>query len=241
MTVLHAISDLHLPGSKQKRMDEDWLVWTDHVERTEKNWKETVSEEDIVLIPGDISWALKPLEAQSDLKWLDGLPGRKILLKGNHDYWIPGITKLQDLLEPYGSLSYLDRNHFFFELGKRRVGVAGTRAWASWKQKTSKDEKIIKRELSKLETSLDSLPDDLDIKLVMTHFPPTARVLENEAAWPEIFDERFVEMMAENSVSKAIFGHLHTTHNVRVSFSYLKIDFRCVSADLIDFKPVKLL
>ena len=166
--MIYAIGDLHLDYSKSKAMDIFGDNWIDHEEQIINNWKEKITEDDLVLIPGDISWALKLEEALHDLNRIDELPGRKILSKGNHDYWWQSLKKMEDL--DLKSISFIQNNHYEYDC----VFIAGTRGWMSRDSEGFKenDEKIFKRELLRLDMSLSNIKNECAEKIVMIHYPP---------------------------------------------------------------------
>ena len=121
--MIYAIGDLHLDHSKEKPMDIFGENWIDHEEKIIKNWKEKISDEDLVLIPGDISWALRLEEAAFDLELLDKLPGKKVFIKGNHDYWWQSLNKINKL--GFGSLYFIQNTSYIYQ----GIGIAGSRGW----------------------------------------------------------------------------------------------------------------
>lgn len=223
--MIYAIGDLHFDYSKDKPMDIFGENWIDHEKRIIKNWKAKVKDEDLVLIPGDISWALKLDEAVHDLRRIDKLPGKKILSKGNHDYWWQSLKKMEDLsLE---TISFIQNNHFEHE----NVYIGGTRGWVDRDNEgfEEDDEKIFRRELLRLEMSLDKMKIKDNKKIVMLHYPPfNGRLEPNE----------FVDLMKRYNVDICIYGHLHSEgHKYVVEGDIEGIDFYCVASDFIDFDP----
>lgn len=172
--------------------------WNNHVEQIEKNWKRLVSEEDLVLIPGDISWAKTAKEALPDLQFLHSLPGKKLLLKGNHDYWWPSNQKLSLLLPP--SLHFICNTTFTF----KNVAIGGTRFWDSpeytLNYETKPDTKIYERELERLKNALSQLDPAATTRIIMTHYPPISMNMADSAA-SHLFESHHIDF--------ALFGHLH--------------------------------
>lgn len=218
--------------------------WNNHAQKIERNWQDSVAEEDLVLIAGDISWAMKADEAQKDLEWIADLPGYKLLLKGNHDYWWSSQKKMQSLLPV--SVSCLSNNAFdFFE-----VSIAGSRLWDSqeysfdnyiqWrgdkkatKTYTEEDSKIFERELQRLEMSLEALNKESKLRIVMTHYPPISATLE---------DSRVSKLLEKYSVDICVFGHLHNIKSQSLDFGEKNgVRYVLSSCDYIDFKPIKIL
>ena len=224
MTKLYAISDLHLSGARPKPMDIFGPGWENHVARVEENWRKIVRPEDIVLIAGDISWAMRLPEAMVDLKWLGALPGQKVMIKGNHDFWWQTIGKLRKALAP----GMYCIQHDAVRLGDFAFG--GTRLWdfpgINWPPDpgmTSQEptpgtpqvrpgttqnldpEKIRARELDRLRMSLSSLPHDARWRVLMTHYPPIG-----DNALPTLI----TDIIDEVNVDLCVFGPLHAPGNL---------------------------
>lgn len=198
--------------------------WTNYDKKIAESWKENVKEEDIVLIPGDISWAIKLSDAMVDLKWIDDLPGKKILLKGNHDYWWSSLTKMSELFE---SISFLYNNFYSY----KDYAICGTRGWncPSESNFSLDDEKIYKRELLRLKLSLDAAKANGYTKfIVMTHYPPT-----NDKKEPS----GFTEIFEQYGVEKVVYGHLHTRGSFGASIQgdFNGVEYSLVSCDYLDF------
>lgn len=226
--MIYSIGDLHFDYSKQKPMGVFGENWKNHEEKIMDNWGKIVEEDDIVLIPGDISWALKLDEAYFDLKRINDLPGKKIFIKGNHDYWWQSLKQINDLgLE---SLFFVQNNSY----NTGSIGIGGTRGWNSRDSEyfTEADEKIFRRELMRLENSLVTIEEETQLRIVMMHYPPFDMKLE---------PNEFVEIMKEFEVDICVYGHLHAEgHRYVVEGEMEGIDFHCVSSDYLDFKLKKL-
>ena len=224
---IYAIADLHLSLTAEKPMDVFGEAWRGHAEKLERNWRETVGEEDLVLIPGDISWAMQLSAALPDLSFIGALPGRKILLKGNHDYWWSAIGRVRATL-PAGMRAL--QNDSFVEDG---VGICGSRGWLcpGSSNFSQDDEKIYLRELDRLTLSLQSLPP-VETKIAMLHFPPFS---DKDRA------SGFSERLEAAGVTIAVYGHLHGEAN-RYAFEGEKngITYHCVAADKLDFTPKRI-
>lgn len=223
--MIYGIGDLHFDYSKRKPMDIFGDNWIDHEEQIISNWKNLVKEEDLVLLPGDISWALKLEEAYDDLKRIDKLPGKKVFIKGNHDYWWQSLNKMNSLdLE---SIYFIQNTSYIH----RDISISGSRGWISRDHDNfnESDEKIFARELLRLEMSLKDINEDIKKKIVMTHYPPfDMNSKPNE----------FVEVMKEYNVDICIYGHLHADgHKYAVEGNIDGIEFHCVSSDYINFIP----
>lgn len=221
---IYAIADLHLSLTSEKPMDVFGEAWRDHAEKLERNWRERVQADDLVLIPGDISWAMQLSAALPDLSFIGSLPGKKILLKGNHDYWWSAIGRVRSVL-PAGMRAI--QNDSIVEGG---VGICGTRGWLcpGSNNFSAEDQKIYSRELDRLTLSLNSLPQ-VETKIAMLHFPPFADKEKGSG---------FTERLEAAGVSIAIYGHLHGEAN-RYAFEGERngITYHCVAADKLDFAP----
>lgn len=242
-----ALADFHLSfGVRNKSMEifgSEWRGWTEKIKR---NCEEKIGENDLLLIAGDISWASTLEEAMQDLLWISHLPGTKILIKGNHDYWWPSYAKLLKALPP--SILAIQNNSFVWN----DIGIAGTRLWDSpefsfkelysepgsfgqeeVKPFTEEDQKIFDRECLRLEMSLNTLPKDLSKKIVMTHYPPIGYDLKSS---------RVSKILKEQKVDIAVFGHLHSLKTTKKLFGEREGTFYSLtSCDFLDFEPLKLL
>ena len=195
---IFAIADLHLSFDENidKPMDKFGPGWEGHTDKLESNWRRLVSEEDIVLIPGDISWALRIEEAMADFEWIHSLPGTKLISKGNHDLWWNGITKLNQL---YNDVFFLQNSCYETE----DCIICGTRGWVCPGSEgfTDQDRKIYLRESQRLKASLDAACAGNDKEIIgVLHYPPT-----NDKMQPSAFTELFETY----GVKKVFYGHLH--------------------------------
>ncbi len=229
---LFAIADLHLyKGIKNKPMDVFGPAWDKHMERLAENWRHSVTNEDTVLIPGDISWATYLEQVLLDLEYIDELPGKKIISKGNHDYWWTTLRKMNGFVQEHEmkSISFL-HNHFF---SYEQYGICGTRLWdLPGKGQTPEDEKIFARELIRLEISLEAAEKEgFDEKIVMLHYPP--------ARTGEDLHERIAALFEKYHVVKCVFGHVHHTKNVFCG-TIGQTQYVPVMADYIDFSPLQI-
>ena len=226
---LYAISDLHLALNTDKPMDIFGDHWYKHHEKIRTNWLEKITHEDTVLIGGDISWSISIDEGMEDLAWINELPGRKLIIKGNHDYWWTGITKLNKL---YENMHFIQNNYFTYE----DYAVCGTRGWIcpSGNGLSQKDEKIYAREQIRLRLSLDSAVKAGFTKIIcMIHYPPTNERFEDSA---------FTKIFEEYSVEKVIYGHLHGPSLSRVlQGERNNVEYFMTSCDFINFDPVRIM
>ena len=196
---LWAIGDLHLPGGQEKPMDIFGPQWDRHFDRIADNWRESVKPEDTVLIPGDISWAMTMDQAREDLQAIGELPGRKVMIRGNHDYWWSGISRVREAL-PEGMFAL---QQDALDLGDGVV--CGTRGWMIPTEETplkEADAKIYRRELQRLELALDAASRMAAGRpvIVMLHYPP---LYQNQRS------SGFTERMRAAGVRVCVYGHLH--------------------------------
>ncbi|HSH34893.1 metallophosphoesterase [Schnuerera sp.] len=227
--MIYGIGDLHLDYSQEKPMDVFGDNWIDHEKKIFSNWNQLVGDEDLVLLPGDISWALKLKKAYDDLKRIDDLPGYKIITKGNHDYWWQGPKKLKEL--NLKTITFVQNDSYIYN----NIGIGGTRGWISedYEGFDKQDEKVFNRELNRLNLSLTSIKKDINIKIAMLHYPPF-----NMDGSPN----KFVDLMIKHHIDICIYGHLHAEgHRFVVEDKINGIQFYCVSSDFIDFKPKKII
>ena len=230
MPHVYAIGDLHLSLSvPNKAMDVFGAQWRDHAERLREAWQDTVSEDDLVLIPGDISWAMYQDDALADLAFLGACKGTKLLLRGNHDYWWQSVTKVRAAL-PEGMYALQNDVFRFGELF-----IAGTRGWTvpeAAHYKESADSKLYERELLRLDLSLSKVPDGAPC-IGMMHYPPFSESGEKSA---------FAERFEKKGVSDVVYGHLHGAGS-RFAFVGTSggVRYHLVSADCLGFVPKLIL
>lgn len=227
---IFAIADLHFDGKKEKPMNIFGDNWINHEDKIMKNWMGTVSTDDLVLIPGDVSWATKLDDAIVDLKKIDELPGIKIIGKGNHDYWWSTSNKLESL--ELRSIKFLKNNSY--EYGN--VVICGTRGWDTMEEYSEEvsNKKIYLREMNRLEISLKSAKGTDNALIVMLHYPPfDSDGLPNE----------FFRILKEYHPEVCIYGHLHGVEghkNVKEGIIE-NIAVHCISSDYMDFKPKRIM
>ena len=238
---VYAIADLHLStlDSTNKSMEVFGRRWEGYTERLKRNWEHLVTDEDTVIIPGDISWALSLEEAESDLRYIDALPGKKILGKGNHDFWWSTMNKHEKFFETCGikTISFLFNN-------AHAVGdfiIAGTRGWFYDEDtKTMPDnadfEKIVNREALRLTASLkaaEALLSEHPEKeiIVFMHFPP---VFSDKAT------DKIIEVLHEYGIKRVYYGHIHGSYSLPRSFVYEGIEMNIISAEYLGFIPLHI-
>ena len=222
---LYAIGDLHLCLGAPKPMDIFGGAWVGYMEKL-KEGLSCITENDTTILLGDLSWALGLDEAQADFAWIDEIPGRKIILKGNHDYWWSTASKFYKFCDEHGFSNQfiLNNNHYEYD----GFAICGTRGWFFEEERSgAHDEKVFKRELIRLEASLKSagnLP-----KMVFLHYPPRYKGYECK---------EILELLKAYDVRRCFYGHLHGhSHFLAMEGLWDGVEFRLVSADKLNFKP----
>lgn len=222
---LYAIGDLHLCLGAPKPMDIFGGAWVGYMDKLRRGM-EVITEADTTVLLGDLSWALDLQSATEDFRWIDRIPGKKIILKGNHDYWWSTASKFYKFCEENGFSNQfiLNNNHYEYE----GFAICGTRGWFFEEERSGQhDEKVFKRELIRLEASLKSA-GDLP-KIVFLHYPPKYKGYE----CPEI-----LELLKKYDVQRCFYGHLHGgSHGLAMEGAWDGIDFRLVAADKLNFCP----
>jgi len=243
-----AIADLHLSfGVADKQMDVFGPQWKNHPETIRTHWLQHIDPQDLVLIPGDISWAMHPEDAQADLDWIHSLPGTKVMIRGNHDYWWHSLKKIEKILPP--SIHLIQNNIFTWN----HIHIGGSRLWDTPEYNFGKyihyvdnprentltkvedpkeDEKIFQRELGRLEYSLKQFPKDSAMRIVMTHYPPIGA---------DLHASRVSALLEKYGVSFCVFGHLHNIKAHSLPFGTKNgVRYLLTSSDYLDFNPIKL-
>lgn len=224
---IFAIGDLHFPGGDNKPMDVFGAHWEGHQDKIASDWAQRVREDDLVLVPGDISWAMYFPDALPDLAMIGALPGSKVLLRGNHDYWWPGTARLREKLP----LKMHAVQNDAVRIGE--VVVCGTRGWTlPGAQTTKEDARIFQRELLRLEMSLDRAAALGGRMVVMTHYPP---VLEDGAPTP------VSQIISRFAPEHVVYGHLHGASNKNAFGGYIDgVRYDCVACDKLGFTLFEL-
>ena len=223
------IADLHLSFGTDKPM-QVFAGWHDYEDRLKSNWLDTVSDNDTVVIVGDISWAMNLEQALPDFKFIDLLPGEKLIIKGNHDYWWTTVKKMNSFLSAneLNSIKFLHNNSY----ERDGIAICGTRGWL-YNQPTAEDKKLFDRELIRLEASLKDSEGFEGEKVAFLHYPPVF----GGVACLEISD-----LLEKYGVKRCYFGHIHTkTSEVKEGFVYRGIVYKLISSVCADFAPVKVL
>lgn len=226
---LYTIGDLHLALSQDKPMDVFGEIWEDHPKKLKQGFS-ALGEDDTCVLCGDLSWGMSLEEAKEDFRFIHELPGKKILLKGNHDYWWSTATKARAFFRENGfdSLDILHNNCFFYG----DYALCGTRGWFYEEEKgIEHDQKIMRREVMRLEASLKAAGEKE--KLVFLHYPPIYQHYTCEA---------ILELFEQYRVRLCCYGHIHGKGCLSAFNGWRGCtEFRLVSADHVDFTPIKLL
>ena len=221
---VYAIADTHLSFGTNKPMD-SFPGWNDYVTRLENNWKKLITNKDTVVIAGDVSWAMNFEELYNDFAFLDSLPGEKIIIKGNHDYWWNTLTKLNAFIDENGfsSIKFLYNNSYSAD----GISICGSRGWM-FESDEEHDELILAREIGRIRFSLEAAGNDE--KIVFLHYPPVT--VESKC-------EEIIDLLKEYGVKKCYYGHLHgAAARLAVDDNSDGIDFRLISCDKLGFVPL---
>lgn len=240
---IYGISDLHLAISvPEKSMELFGESWTDYMQRIQRNWNQICSSEDVIIVPGDISWAMHLSQMKADFDYLKGLAGTKVLLKGNHDYWWETKSKLNTYKSAYQAeqIHFLHNDCYLIN----HTAICGTRGWTlpGDKKYTLEDERVYTRELGRLTLSLkEAVQHEPEHIIAAFHYPPFSLLGEEES--------EFLELLKLYGVKQCIFGHVHNA-NKRFALWQQRtetisektgIAMSIVSADFLDFSPKRLL
>ena len=231
---IYAIGDLHLSFGTNKPMDIFGGNWENHYNKIKEDWLTKVKEEDTVLLLGDFSWAMYLEDTIQDFEYLCSMPGKKLMLKGNHDYWWTTINKMRNFLKEHNfvNIDFIQNNSYLVE---NKI-ICGARGWSTINN--SENYKFLKRENLRLNLSLhdgvDKYGDDKDI-IVCMHYPPFYKVSQV----PEEID--FIKTMHNYNVKKCLYGHLHSdSHKEAVEGIIDGIDYKLLSCDYTEFKLVRI-
>lgn len=232
---IYTIGDLHLSFSQNKPMNIFGDNWNGHADKIRKNWIEKVNKEDFVVLPGDFSWAMYLKDTYKDFEYLEKLPGNKILLKGNHDYWWSGLSKMNEYLKEnnFNNINFLYNNSYLVE----DTIISGTRGWNL--TDSEDNEKMLNRECIRLKLSLEDGINKFGRNkeiIVFMHYPPISK-----AGISNGYTKKYISIMKEYGVKKCYYGHLHgTSHSEAIEGNVDGIEFYLVSSDYLDFDLVKV-
>lgn len=222
---LYAIGDLHLCLGAPKPMDIFGGSWVGYMDKL-MDGISIIGPEDTTVLLGDLSWALDLNGAAADFSWIDQIPGRKIILKGNHDYWWSTAAKFYKFCEEHNFSNQYILNNNFYEY--EDWAICGTRGWFFEEERSGQhDEKVFRRELIRLEASLKAAGEKP--KMVFLHYPPRYKGYECR---------EILELLQKYEVRRCFYGHLHgASHKLAQQGLWDSVEFQLVSADYLDFKP----
>ena len=237
---VYAISDLHLSLGTDKPMEVFGPSWDGYTDKIKQNWLKTVKEDDVVLMPGDLSWATYLDDTVADMSFIDELPGRKLICRGNHDYWWTTVHKMEVFFEEKGlkSIEIVRNNAIVID----QVVVSGTRGWKNPSDSdfSAQDRKIYDRELARMKLCIDAIlkmdPEHNMLRVMMIHYPPiTKSNMHTDAA----------KLLEAGQIDLCIYGHLHGRgHSIAFEgesgYNY-PVRYLCASSDFVDFAPVKII
>ena len=222
---LYAIADLHLSLSSGKPMN-IFPGWDNHVERLEKNWQATVSPDDTVVVPGDISWAINFDEAKADFDFIDRRNGHKVIMKDNHDYWWNSMAKMNRFLEENGFDTITIVHNNYYPYGE--YGICGTRGWIKDTEEPA-DAKVLAREAGRLETSIKAALADGKKPIVFLHYPP---IFAND------YNREILDVLFRYDIKTCYYGHLHgNAHRYAVCGEVDGINYQLIAGDFVQFCP----
>jgi predicted phosphohydrolase len=233
---IFTIADLHLSTNEEtnKPMDKFGSRWTGYQEKITEAWTKTVSDGDTVVLPGDISWGISFDESLPDFKFIDALPGKKLIGKGNHDYWWTSVSKMKKILADNGitTIDFMQNNAFFID----NIALTGTRGWFYEESKNAPAgtdfDKLINREAGRLELGLrECEKKEHERKVVFLHFPPVFR---------EYICRPIVDMLHKYKVTEVYAGHIHGQYTIPPVRQFEGIKITLISADYINFKPFRI-
>ncbi len=226
---IYALADLHLSFGTDKPMDVFGDAWGNYTKKIEENWQSIVSDDDLVVIPGDVSWATYIEDAYEDFKFINRLNGKKVILKGNHDYWWTTLSKMNKFLKEnkFDSITILNNNAIEFE----NAAICGTRGWWYKDGQSEDDERILDRERKRLVIALE---DAVKLKkeriIVGLHYPPVCIDSPNRD---------FLDIMKQYNVETCVYGHLHSfSQKNAVTGQFDGVNLKLVAGDYVNFMPI---
>ena len=233
---IFVIGDLHLSFQENKPMNIFGDNWENHEEKIKQNWIRKVNKDDLVVLLGDFSWSMYLKDTYKDFKYLNELPGKKLLLKGNHDYWWTTVTSMKNYLKEnnFENIDFLYNNYYKFE---KKI-IVGTRGWNI--NDDAEDKKMIKRESQRLELSikkaLENESSEENEIIAFMHYPP---IIYNNVTNNEL--NEFIKILKKYNIKRCYYGHLHgVAIKEAVEGEYFGIDFKLVSADCLNFDLIKI-
>ena len=225
---LYAIGDLHLSLSVSKPMN-IFGGWENYVEKLSENWNSTIKPGDTVVLAGDLSWGMNLEQSEEDFRFVNSLPGKKIILKGNHDYWWTTKSKMENFFAEKGfnTLNILNNNHYDYD----KFGICGTRGWIN-ETEIEADKKVLLREAGRLEASIASAEKHGLIPIVFLHYPPIYAVSYNY---------EILEVLHRHGIKRCYYGHIHgRSCEYAINGERDGIDYKLISSDFLQFNPMKI-
>ncbi|MBE7032047.1 MAG: serine/threonine protein phosphatase [Ruminococcaceae bacterium] len=226
---IYALADLHLSFGTDKPMDVFGDAWDNYTERIFDNWQSIVKSDDLVIIPGDISWATYIEDAYEDFNFINRLNGKKAILKGNHDYWWTTLSKMNKFLadNSFDTITILNNTAISYE----NAAICGTRGWWVREDMSEEDIRILEREKIRLVLSCEAAAKHHKERIIVgLHYPPVDRNGEHR---------EFLEILKEYKVDTCVYGHLHShSHKTAVIGDVEGVDMKLVSGDFVDFTPI---
>ncbi len=232
---IYTIGDLHLSFNENKPMSVFGENWEGYEQKVKENWIKLVKKEDLVVLPGDFSWSMYLKDTYKDFEYINSLPGKKLLLKGNHDYWWSTVNSMRNYIKEndFKNIDFIYNNAYEFE---NKI-IVGTRGWAFGED--SESIRMIQREVARLELSIkngiENYGENKEI-IAFLHYPPIIKdnVQNNEM-------NVFIEKLKEYNIKRCYYGHLHSMAiKEAVEGEHFGIDFKLVSADAINFQLIKI-
>lgn len=228
---LYTIGDLHLALSDTYKPMDIFAGWEGYTEKLETNWRSVVKDEDTVVLAGDISWAMKLQNSYRDFEFVNSLPGRKIILKGNHDYWWSTMSKMERYFRENGfdTVNILFNNSYEYE----NYGICGTRGWVNTGDEVTEDEKVLLREVQRLEVSVKSALEKGLEPLVFMHYPPVY------GSWCN-YD--ILDVLYRYDIKKCFYGHIHG-YSQKNAVTGIRdgVEYIMISGDYLKFMPYRIM
>ena len=226
---IYALADLHLSFGTDKPMDVFGDAWDNYTEKISDNWQSIVKPDDLVIVPGDISWATYIEDAYKDFEFINRLNGKKAILKGNHDYWWTTLSKMNKFLveNRFNTITILNNTAISYE----DAAICGTRGWWIREDMSEEDIRILDREKIRLVLSCEaSAKLQKDRIIVGLHYPPVDKNGEHR---------EFLEILKEYNVDTCVYGHLHShSHKTAVVGDVEGVEMKLVAGDFVDFTPI---
>ena len=232
---IYTIADLHLSFNEDKPMNVFGEIWNDYEEKIKEDWNKKVKENDLVVLPGDFSWSIYLKDTYKDFEYLNKLTGKKLLLKGNHDYWWTTVTSMRNYIKEndFKDIDFLYNNSYKFG----NTIIVGTRGWILSEESEAK--RMINRESARLELSIEDalkVKEDDDEIIAFMHYPP---ILKSNVQKNEM--NEFIKILKKYDIKKCYYGHLHSSSiKDAIEGNYFGIEFKLVSANGLDFKLEKV-